>query len=85
MTFEGFALIAALCLGFLFTGWLVVTLFVRPEVFWRFFDQARDSRPYLRDDNAWQGMVFFLPFLMFLVFGCALCVVGFGFLQSLVQ
>jgi hypothetical protein len=85
MTFEGFALIALFCLGFLFTGWLVVTLFARPEVFWRFFDQARDSRSYLRDDNTWQGMVFFLPFLLFLAFGCALCVTGLGFLQSLVQ
>lgn len=83
MTSEGYTVLVILCMGTLFFGWLVAMLFVRPEVFWRFFDHARDSRPYFRDDDAYQGMIFFLPLLLFLVFGCGLCVFGVLFLQSL--
>lgn len=70
LTTDGFTIFAILwCLGFLFSGWLVVSLFVRPKTFWRYFDSELDPRPYLRGQTPSEGMLFLMPFVAFVGFG----------------
>lgn len=70
-------------LGFLFNLWLVVALFVRPKSFWKVYDWQRNARPDLRDDTAYEGLIFFLPFIMLVVFGCGFCFMLYGWTQVL--
>jgi len=76
--------VVILILGILFNGWLVNSLFTRPERFWRFFDR-RFSWPYKRGEPIDEGFVSCYPFIGLLFCSCILCFLIYKWLQVFVE
>ena len=85
MSSDFIVLTIVLALAFLYNVCFVVMLVKRPKTFWKFFDSMHHAPLVMHDNTGYEGMVFCLPFVTLVVFGCMLCFVLYGWLRVLVE